>query len=121
MSDISVPCQAALDELKRTSINVDRFWHLVYALAAVATLALIYSIILAALGQTVTAIVSGVGTVLAGSAAGFVTKARDSAIAELSEAKRAVSIDCQPGAGSRGTSLDSTQRPTYFDALIDLI
>jgi len=100
--NVGIPCQVALDELKRTSANVRRFWNLIYAVGAATAVGAVYAIVLFAVGQTAAGIISGIASVLGGGGTAFLNRAKDDAFDELREAKQAVTFDCSPRAGGRG-------------------
>lgn len=118
---VSVPCQAALDELARTSANVKRFWNLIYAVGAVTAAVLIYAVVLVALGQALPAAFSGIASILGGSGTAFLSKRKNEAVAELQEAKESVSSDCAPGTGGRGSGEEEFSVREWMEGLLAAI
>lgn len=99
--EYGVACGMALSELKRTSTNVRRFWNLLYGASAATLVALVYGLILFAVGAEAGAFASGVATLVGGAGAAFLVKMKNDAVAELESAKAAVRTDCGTGQGRR--------------------
>ena len=60
--ELPVPVAIALSEVQRASRNARRFWNLLYAVGTATAMALIVGILLATLGHSVQAIVTGMAT-----------------------------------------------------------
>ena len=117
---ITPSCRLAIDEYRRTSHNVRRFWNLIYAVAAASAVALIVFIVTLAVGGSgLTAIVPGVGSVLGGVALTSFVKLKDDAYKEHLRARTAVKSDCG-GPTARGTESGTTTGvQELLSALID--
>lgn len=115
---IGPACRLAIDEYRRTSHNIRRFWNLIYAVAAASAVALIVFIVTLAVGSGLTAIVPGVGSVLGGVALTSLVKLKDDAYKEHRRARAAVKSDCG-GATARGEESGTTSVEELLSALID--
>ena len=115
---ISPSCRLAIDEYRRTSHNVQRFWNLIYAVAAASTVALIVFIITLTFGSGLTAIVPGVGSVLGGVALTSLVKLKDGAYKEHQRARKAVKSDCG-GITARGEESEAASVQELLSALMD--
>lgn len=102
--ELPVPVAIALSEVQRASRNARRFWNLLYALGAATAMALIVGILLATLGHSVQAIVTGVATLLGGAGSAFLVKMKNDAVEELERAKSALLQHWEDAGASRSTT-----------------
>lgn len=119
MSPGSVGCKVAMDELRRSSANVRRFWNLLYAVACGTTVTLLYAFLLLLRGQGVSAIASGVASLVGGVGVGFLIKMKNDAVKELARAKKAVREDCASPGGDRGG--ESEGQDPILNEVLDLL
>lgn len=115
---ITPACRFAIDEYRRTSRNIRRFWNLIYAVAAASAVSLIVFIVTLAIGSASTAIVPGVGSVLGGVAMTSLIKLKNDAYKEHQRARKAVKSDCG-GSTARGEGPSATDVEELLSALID--
>ena len=89
-------CRDARERRAKAAGDYARFQHLVFALAAAATAALIIGIVLVVVGRPNEGIATGVAGLLSGGAALFVLKQRNDAREQESLAWREVKTECRP-------------------------
>lgn len=103
-SETPIPVAIALSEVQRASRNARRFWNLLYAVGTATAMALIVGILLATLGHSVQAIVTGVATLLGGAGSAFLVKMKNDAVEELERAKSALLEHWKEAGTTRSTT-----------------
>jgi hypothetical protein len=115
---ITPACNLAIDEFKRTSANVRRFWNLIYAVSAASAVMLVVFVVTIAFSDRLAAIVPGVGSVMGGAGLAALVKLKNSAYAELGKARAAVRADCKIST-ARSVELSANDIDDVLSALVD--
>lgn len=115
---ISPPCALAIDEYKRATRNVARFWNLIYAVAAASAVTLCWFLLSVAVLESEAAIVPAVASVLGGAGVATLVKLKNDAYGELQTAVAAVRSDCG-GSTSRGDAAESAALRETIAALLE--
>lgn len=115
----NVACEMAVREFNRTIDNVQRFWQLLYAVAAALAVTLIVFLISLIFGNQLIAITTGVSSVLGGGGLVFLGRLKNQAIAEHEKAKLAVRKDCSNCNTIRGSEEETMTIEQLVSAFID--
>lgn len=108
----------AMQELRRTSANVRRFWNLLYAVGVGTTVTLCFALALLVWGAGTAGIASGITALVGGAGVTFLVKLKNDAVRELEAAKAALRRDCRVAAGQRGgEGRDEEENPVLVDVL----
>jgi hypothetical protein len=119
---LTLPCQIAIDEIRRTARNVRRFWNLIYCVSAATAVAVLFSIVNVVRGVDPSFIVAGLAVIVGGGGVAFLVKMKNSALEEHELAKMAVKQDCLgQRSGRRDGGSDEEQQVIDPAAVVDAL